>query len=510
MGYTKYETANVDAAIELAGQLKAEGKYDWFRGQVKPWPPYSSAVRLRLTNEGSWQEQGRNRLLRFVVWLQSTPGLQHLVQTRDAVFAIAQHYGIPTDYIDFTTDPSVAGYFACDTKSPEAGVQSCIYCLKTEDLKDLWAMITEAVKSTEGTEIPEIECVSIEVPNLWRLEAQKGAFLYCPTNWDVHYPMDRILFPYTGYPASPTHDDIYPRRKSQLEILLDQYFMNEKLLLANKEMRTIFDNLDNPNKRWIDQPDVPNRVHAQFFEGGSVPPLQLWTAANLERWLRVEPERLNEVTGTTLRLAVRLDGPSEQIKSRVSSGILRILKSHSSVRDKSVHWLLSDPNQTNRFFDNDLMQALHWIWDGMRLLPYADLDISEAMAACVALYHLGFHKAGLNNAALDIATKLFGSNALRLEFGAPDGSYSQGYARIDDLQNAIREDMTSRLLPEYRTEFGTNLRKLLQIIQAPERTFDFDRLASIFARQIIPTQVLSRSGNAVFFSPARLDTLGLP
>lgn len=34
--------ANVEAAIQLATQLKREGRYDWFRGQVRCWPLQTS------------------------------------------------------------------------------------------------------------------------------------------------------------------------------------------------------------------------------------------------------------------------------------------------------------------------------------------------------------------------------------------------------------------------------------------------------------------------------------
>jgi hypothetical protein len=50
---------------------------------------------------------------------------------------------------------------------------------------------------------------------------------------------------------------------------------------------------------------------------------------------------------------------------------------------------------------------------------------------------------------------------------------------------------------------------ILQTSSDPRRTFDFEILAPIFAREIAPFQVLARS-DAIFYSPARLDGLGLP
>jgi hypothetical protein len=101
-------------------------------------------------------------------------------------------------------------------------------------------------------------------------------------------------------------------------------------------------------------------------------------------------------------------------------------------------------------------------------------------------------------------------DAIRLEFGAADGSYSQGFAALPDLIRALRSDIGLHLKPEYREEFAADVPSLLQILSAPNRMFDFDVLTDIFARQLIPTQALQRSGDPVFFTPARLSLLGLP
>src|ERR1044071_2784803 len=215
--FETYRVRDVDEAIELALKLRSEKPYDLFRGQVRSeWKPYTSLMRLLLRDPGAL-EGAQAQIIRFSLWLGGTPGLAEIAETDDAALAVAQHYGIPTHFLDFTTDPAVAGFFAADTQAPEPGIESCIYCLNSSDLLSLWDTIRK-VQGKAGIEVPELEVVRPDVSNLWRLQAQSGAFLYAPTNWDVHYPMDRILFPYTGYPSYPTKQDIYPERKSQLEI----------------------------------------------------------------------------------------------------------------------------------------------------------------------------------------------------------------------------------------------------------------------------------------------------
>ena len=61
------------------------------------------------------------------------------MQDVDAICAVAQHYGIPTNCIDFTTSAEVAGFFAADNANARPlSDESCILCLNTRDLKRFW------------------------------------------------------------------------------------------------------------------------------------------------------------------------------------------------------------------------------------------------------------------------------------------------------------------------------------------------------------------------------------
>jgi hypothetical protein len=71
--------------------------------------------------------------------------------------------------------------------------------------------------------------VKISVPNLWRLEAQHGQFLYTPFKGiENFYQFNRITFPYL-YPSTELQEpEIYPVKKSTLEASLDHYFEAER------------------------------------------------------------------------------------------------------------------------------------------------------------------------------------------------------------------------------------------------------------------------------------------
>ena len=112
-----------------------------------------------LVNSGRWLQWH---------WAAGTPQLAYLSEgaNADALFAILQHYGFPTNYVDFTTDPAVAGFFSADCVTPpkDAG-DSVIYCLDTDDLRDFYADFDEDPETEKFKAAP----VSIDVSNLWRL-----------------------------------------------------------------------------------------------------------------------------------------------------------------------------------------------------------------------------------------------------------------------------------------------------------------------------------------------------
>jgi len=160
-----YRAANIEEAVEIAVRLREEGRYNWFRGQVHDWPPYSSARRIQAADD----EKSSRRLSLFLDWVKQTPELKEPLNDPAAIAAVAQHYGIPSNYIDFSTEPGVAGFFAADGKAPSTGeVRPCIFCLNTDDLLEVW----DAVKDFR----PEahLELVNIDVSNLWRLRLQLG------------------------------------------------------------------------------------------------------------------------------------------------------------------------------------------------------------------------------------------------------------------------------------------------------------------------------------------------
>jgi hypothetical protein len=499
-----YHASGVQEAVEMAEKFKDDGVYDWFRGQTRDWPPISSMARCN--TDPARQKNAHERYAMFFEWLRRVPEMRSYANFDDernvhSVFAMLQHYGVPTHYIDFTTDAGVAGFFASDSVAQELGTTACIYCLNTQDLMGVW----DLMRNLDERARTKLELVSIDVTNLWRLQAQKGVFLFCNYNWDIDYPMDRILFPTNGYPAYPTRDLIYPAQKSSLELVLDRYFDVEAKRIGSRELRRMFADLSakGANVAWHDVESPDGFFAHEAFLGGRLEPLESWNRERLANWFRLEDATLSEVSGSPVSLRLDPSVAASTFGKSVRYGVGRLLRSNPNARKKTVNWQiqgLKDPSQNEA-----LGKALETIWNGMRWLPFSTEDIVDACGVASSLFVLDLGKKERKERK-QIVDDLLGES-FEVEFGATDGSSSRGYVTCKSLIDALRPDIEDLLLDEYKSR-SRDARGLLRLAYSPSRLFDFEKFSQLFAREVIPTQILTRDFK--LFSAADLQTFGLP
>ena len=497
-----FKVTSIDEAIKLAYQLKLQGKYDYFRGQTRDWPVIATLQRLTENKYDGVME----RVERFVDWFQHTPGLESIASEVDTVVAIAQHYGIPTNFIDFTTEPSVAGFFATHGTDIDDDKSGCIICVNTADLMDIWRVYSR-FKSTE--EYPPIEILTMDVQNLWRLQAQHGVFLFCPyPHFDTEiYHFDRIYFPHIEPSTDITEDDIYPKRKSQLEILIDQYFMKEALITGTKR---IHKNFDGPI---VTLPKRDIRGDTDLLLEGKLPPQHSsWNRDVLNLWIKQHNENYFS-TRIDIVYSIECDPNAEIhiLTHDVSRTINNLLNYNRDLRSKLLAWSIC--HRKDEIVSEDLNSLVQRLWDGVRLLPYDTNDIAVGIGNCIALYckHISLSDYNFDNKAFFNTMEDFFGNSIELEFGAEDGSYSKSFASTNSLLTAVRSDIENYLAPAYKDIVRGNLTALLQAVQSPDCLFNFDSFVKVFLREIIPMQILMRRGlAAVYFSPARLSVFGNP
>lgn len=494
--------ANVEEAIELASNLKREGKYNWFRGQVRAaWLPTSSSER-RLQGGATTSELNKD-LDRFLDWAALIPELAYLqdMANEHSLFAIRQHYGYPTTYIDFTTDPSVAGFFASDTpKPPEDGAVSAIFCLNTEDLLDFYQEHAQFI----GADM-EIETVSVDVNNLWRLQAQHGHFLRVNHTWYNVYDMDRIEFPWTGLPAYPPRHQIYPTQKSHLEQLLDEFEALEARRKGQQNMEKMLSELEAKGvkirrEQWITD---PKRYAASAFFKAPVS-LEMWGKKRLSPWLLESQEKFHTVVGKNVHIRVRSESGAPPTHQQVRAAFLNALSREKDLRASAPIWEI-DGLVGMRKVDRYLC-AIQSAWNGMRNLPYKDEDIAEAMGSLTQLFLIGECGSSMGH-VVDGAFKQWMPDAFEVEFGSDvlntiSRAHCSSTAILQCLEASWKHNCKDHNIVSSAFD-------ALFACSKPDSMFEFEAFAKLFARQIIPAQ-LAQERSLVLFNPARLDFFGIP
>jgi len=485
--------ASVADAVDLAEQLKRRGEYDWFRGQNRDWRPMRSSL---ARCEGDSLNEAQERIGRFWSWVSSVPELKTLADDKDQFFAVAQHYRIPTNYVDFTTEPRVAGFFAAHQAKPSSGPTdlACILCLNTNELAEFW----EGIALTHP-ELPDPRRVTVNVPELWRLQAQRGCFLFLPyADFDDRiFNFDRICFPAaeTAFDVIPEHD-IYPPQKSDLEILLDQYFMLERM-----------QPLDDDNLFPIQVQGHADGIEAECFTPRGLPEHSSWRGDMLEQWRLPAAEswtELSKAPKVDLQRNSQLSLP-EQV-AQMGNRLNTLMAERKDLRKGPVRWSINGAA--------DGADAMSLYWDGVRRWPFHDQDVAHGLAVTAAFAALVADTPGAANMpdlALELAEPLLGP-ATEVEVGMTDGSYTRGFAGRSELYDAVRPDFHEFLTDRWRPQI-TTITHVMQVASAPRRTFVFEKLARVFVRHIVPTQVALRgeaTGKARLYNPARAMSLGLP
>ncbi|ROR21418.1 FRG domain-containing protein [Comamonas sp. BIGb0124] len=500
MGVTT--VANVEEAIEVASSLKLAGKYNWFRGQVRAdWVPSSTAQRK--LQGGTTESEFNKDLDRFLDWVRLVPELAYLDDTANEhfLFAIRQHYGYPTTYIDFTSDPSVAGFFASDTpQPPEEGTFSAIFCLNTNDLLDFYHKHAQLI----GEEL-EIEPVSVDVKNLWRLQAQHGHFLRANHTWYNVYSMDRIEFPWTGLPAYPPRDQIYPPQKSHLEQLLDEFESLERRRKGQEHMEKLLIDLEGQGVKilkelWITDPE---RYTKSAFSAAPIL-LESWNETALAPWRLERHENFHTVVGKTVHIRVRSGSGAPPAHQQVKAAFLNALSREMNLRASSSVWKidgLEGIHDIDRY-----LSAIQSAWNGMRNIPYKDQDIASTMGALTQLFSISKCNSMIGH-TMDHAFKQWIPDAFEIEFGCDIlNTISRAHCSSHDILQCLDSNWkhSCKNQKTYSTPAGA-----LSACSKPDHMFEFDAFASIFARQIIPAQ-LARERPLVLFNPARLSFFGIP
>jgi len=482
-----FRVNNLGEALNLARQFNSTGQYNLFRGQGQNWKVKSTLARL---NKSDF-EKGIEKLKRLHYYLQTHQPLEKFVSEVNWFYAVAQHYGMPTNYIDFTRSVDVAAFFATNSPSNKIGEDCVIVCLQENNFND-FLKFTNSIYVKDNVVAPYIAKPNVD--NLWRLQAQQGCFVFTPyENFEFYYDFDKIIFPFSEPYQEILKENIYPERKSELEILLDHFFNSEKRIEGQKR----FNEFIRENK--IPSYELPKTSFNDLLKSDSIH--YSWKSILFNEWTyKIDKELNNSIDINKIEIHFDLNEIiysqiEEVVKELSNSFINKAIDRNSSLKFE----IIAKPKLSKRLL-RIISNSCSRIWDGTRNLPFSTAEIHRIIAKyiCLEIYE----------DKLDKIPSLSSEELLGLELVNEYGSITRCYASPSKIISSFRDDLDEILINELSDNISA---EILFQVNKPDLLFDFSRLLELFKDELIPYQVLYNSETknpVIFFTPTQIAIMG--
>jgi hypothetical protein len=472
------EVRNEIEALELAQRLRESGDYDIFRGQKICWPLNSTLSRLD-TRE---RELAYDRLNNFAGWIHINRELDELIASKDKILTVAQHYGIASSFIDFTYDPEVALFFATNgvVKINENG---CLYCALKKSLTTSFRNFKKVLDKVD------MRILELEVGNLWRLQSQKGLFIDVPLSglpyWEDFFPFHKIIFPHSkSYKSKIPIEVIYPKRKSRLELKLDQYFREED----------VTNGLERAEKMGIQLTFTPWDSDYFIFSDGQKPAVdRRWESDENEKWASHNIESYDKTIITEFT-QIEL---SEEIKNQqdtkiaFSKRLLTLIDGDLKIKNYALRFKIEFAKAKKKW-THEMTKALELFWDGSRQFPYTNEEICEGFGNLAAM----LYSSTLNSK--DYIADVFGE-VLSFDCLIKNAGHFRVPLPIEPLKKALNSDLLNQidknLFPDIK-----NTIDLIDYVHDITILFEFDSFKSFFITHFIPCQIIANLDPTSYYS----------
>jgi hypothetical protein len=385
--------------------------------------------------------------------------------------------------MDFTTEPKIAAFFATDSKKDdELKNDGVLICINKQEIEERTRFLQTIYPDLPKENFPYI--VTIDITNLWRLQAQKGSFLSTGLDkWENLYPIVKIYFPHAfNYPIID-RNEIYPKRKSPLEIKLDTFFSEYD---RRKRAKAIDLNLFQYTCELGDN-------SSYFFN--KIEQHHSWSSKNIKKWIIPKDRRWK---GVNQKVTLNLE---YDFSKSFSSNFLNLKRDILLIINKPGMRKVHLPFSIN--YQSDLKEVQEKktilsnncdkIWDGTTILPYKNKQIAYIIAKYICIE--------LNN--LRSRTFRLGSNIY--EFGQKRGNAGIARCSYFEIKKSYRKDWKEIVKSEYQKRILTSM------TNDPQYIFDFYKFKTVFIKHILPWQVFFATyfNDAIYYSPADMEEFGL-
>ncbi|MCS4238685.1 ribosomal protein S8 [Myroides gitamensis] len=310
----------------------------------------------------------------------------------------------------------------------------------------------------------------------------------------VYYPFDRIIFPFEKLFKKLHTDDIYPKRKSELEIHLDYYFNNEEKIIYEKHFR-----------KWIKELNVPIYTFPETKVEGFLRNNEnhkSWESENHSKWKFIFEEQWSSLENQSL-IIIKLPTKMNSYHDFSETSLYEFDKIDNIIKRNQKLSFKVDLNGNKESLielSKRIEKNCTRIWDGTRNLPLTNFEIYKIIIDYIFFeyYEYNFKKVySINNEEL-----------ITIELTNKYHNVTRCYVRKDKIKNAFRDDIKHILNEKYSKNINSFI---LLNVSIPQIIFGFEKLLSLFKEEMIAYQVVYNSEKinpVIFYSPVELNRLG--
>jgi FRG domain len=477
---------SMEEAIGYCRSITTSGQVMIFRGQECQQKLLPSALRYDINDL-----LAERRFNEFKIWAKSNLGMPESKNSTDGIIAIAQHYGIPTKFLDFSVSPDVAAHFASQNFNTSGDPFGYIYFGNMEDVSN----------------IPGCRAVTIGVNNLWRLSLQRGLFVEVADNnaaVDLENALGVLRFAKPKI-ANPPHA-VYPERKSSLELMIDAFLFKSDMERGIETFSKAFD-ADVWKYRVQTYSGVfPLRNNPGFNASWRTISNQNWHQTNNEPHAALRQRKVLTVGIPTDKSGRVL---AEFLTNHCATDLSASLSSSLFVTINVQNMDISE--RLNRL----LVHQLEMLWDGMRTLPVANHLIVQSIATSISMAvdwlrlcknkKIGEDEADYSGEV--IASFFFDAHWLR--FGPHLGGGVDGAVSKATLLGAINGEAVFNIHPFYKRIIDADRLRIFDYLTEPQQSLHAVRFIEMLYLELIPSAFLLVFTKACEEDAPELDYLPL-
>lgn len=443
-------------ALRICTNLQRTGKATLFRGQKRDWPTLAPSL-LRLSSED--RNRSAIKLKRFLEWANAVPQMASYRERLEELTAIAQHYGIPTTFLDLTGSPEIALLFAKREHQAIEAPDAVVYCFAESELRLLL----------------NAQILRLDVANLWRLEAQEGLFLDFLDDGlasQLRNMATRVHFP-SELLTEEERARLYPVRKSALENVLDQWFYRHEVenLMEDFETKILV--------------RLKRHSYPGAFVRRQIPDVSPEWLGELERWFLSDIETMSILRSRKVVTVPVLNSADIRLAIVCAREAIEVLIRASLESAELLSFEIQGKRSTELPLLVGAAQLLNRVWDGIRKMPYSADELVACMSLCSALVSLRAH--GVKD--IDDWEKQLWGNSELLEVAPIGGHIEAGGVSQAQLAEAYSTKHWKFLAKPFRRMALDNPRELMSYVVEPFILFDFEPFKRIFVEQFIPSAV---------------------